>query len=52
MGLGTILLIIVIVVIFGGGGGYYAHNAFGPVGGFSVGGLVLLLVIIWLVLGR
>jgi hypothetical protein len=52
MGIGTILLIIVIVLLFGGGGGYYAHNAYGPVGGIGVGGIVLICVVLWLLFGR
>ena len=45
----SILLIIVILVVVFGGGGYYAHGAYGGTGlGFSVGGLLLVLLVLFL----
>jgi hypothetical protein len=45
----SILLIIVILVVVFGGGGYYAHGAYGAPGlGFSVGGLLLVLLVLFL----
>lgn len=47
-----IIIVIVLLLLFGGGGGYYAANAFGPVGGFSVVGIMLVILVIYLLLGR
>jgi hypothetical protein len=44
-----ILIIIVLVLIFGGGGGYYAY---GPRGGIGIGGILLVVLILYLILGR
>ena len=35
-----LLLILILILIFGGGGGYYAY---GPYGGFGIGGIVIII---------
>jgi hypothetical protein len=47
--LDLILIIIVLFLIFGGGGGWYAY---GPRGGISVGGVLLIVLVLYLFLGR
>ena len=44
-----LLLILILLLLFGGGGGYYAY---GPSGGFGIGGLVLIILIVLAVTGR
>ena len=44
-----ILIIIVLVLLFGGGGGYYAY---GPRGGIGIGGILLIVLVIYLLVGR
>lgn len=44
-----LLLILILLLLFGGGGGYYA---LGPRGGFSIGGIVFLVLIVMLLTGR
>jgi hypothetical protein len=45
----TVLIVILIVVLLGGGGGYYGHRRYGAGGlGSVLGGLVLVLVVLWL----
>ena len=45
-----LLLIIVLILLFGGGGGYYGYSNYGPVGGLVP--IILVVVVIWLLLGR
>jgi hypothetical protein len=46
-----ILLIILLVLLFGGGGGYYGFNRYGYGGGFGGSlGLIVLVLVIWYVL--
>ncbi|MCW6510068.1 DUF3309 family protein [Lichenifustis flavocetrariae] len=48
----TLLLIIVILVLLFGGGGYYGHRAgYYGTGGIGIGGIVLILIIVWLLFG-
>jgi hypothetical protein len=44
-----LLLILILLLLFGGGGGYYAY---GPGGGFGIGGLVLIVLVVLAVTGR
>jgi hypothetical protein len=45
-----LLLIIILILLFGGGGGYYGHSRWGYRGGagISLGTIVLILVIAYL----
>jgi len=43
----VILLIVVLLLVFGGGGGYYASRSFGAPG---VGGVLMLVLVIFLVI--
>lgn len=44
-----LLLILICFLLFGGGGGYYA---FGPRGGISIDGIVLIILVVMLLTGR
>jgi len=44
-----LLLILILLLLFGGGGGYYAY---GPAGGISVGGLFLIILVVFALTGR
>lgn len=45
----TLLIIVVLVVLLGGGGyGSYSMRARGP--GYSIGGIIITILIIWVVL--
>jgi hypothetical protein len=44
-----ILLVLILLLLLGGGGGYYYG---GPMVGSGLGGLFLLVLIIWLVFGN
>ena len=46
----TILIILVLIFLFGGGG-YYAHDRLGGTGLGSVGLLLIIVVVLWLVGG-
>jgi hypothetical protein len=48
--MGLIILIVVLVLIFGGGGGYYGYNRWGYAGGggISLGTILLILLVCWL----
>lgn len=47
--MGTILIIIVVILLLGGGGGYYAHGRYGGTGlGGVLGLVVLIFVLLWL----
>ncbi len=46
-----LLVLILVLLIFGGGGGYYGFSHAGPVGGFGIF-LVVLLVVALLGRGR
>jgi hypothetical protein len=52
MNLVTILVVVLVLVVLFGGGGYYGHvSGWRPAyygGGIGLGGLVLLLVVLWL----
>ena len=44
-----LLIVIILVLLVGvGGGGYYGHRTWGMGGGFGIGGIVLLCLILWL----
>lgn len=45
----TILVIIVLLLLLGGGVGY---RRYGVGGGIGIGGILLIVLLIWLVLGR
>lgn len=48
-----LLIIIVIVLVLGvGGGGYWGNRTYGPVGGFGIGGILLLLLVLYLLFGH
>jgi hypothetical protein len=47
-----IILIILLFLIFGGGGSYYGYSHAGPLGGISVFGLVLLLLVMYFLFGN
>jgi Protein of unknown function (DUF3309) len=52
--MGLIILIILILLIFGGGG-YYGYGAGWPsygYGGIGLGGIILIILVIWLLSGR
>jgi hypothetical protein len=44
-----VLLILILLLVFGGGGGYYYG---GPMVGSGIGGLFLIVLIVWLLMGR
>jgi len=44
-----LLFILICFLLFGGGGGYYA---FGPRGGISIDGIVLIILVVMLLTGR
>jgi hypothetical protein len=44
-----ILIIIVLLLVFGGGFGYYRS---GYLGGFGIGGVLLVILVLYLLLGR
>jgi hypothetical protein len=45
-----LLLLILLILLFGGGGWFYSDGAFrGP--GIGIGGLILLILLIWMLLG-
>nr|WP_234913368.1 DUF3309 domain-containing protein [Rhizobium rhizogenes] len=49
--MGTILIIVILVVLVGGGGGYYAHGRYGGRGLGGVLGLILIIfifIVLWL----
>jgi hypothetical protein len=47
-----LLILIVLLLVFGLGGGYYGHtNNWGYQGGIGIGGILLLILILWLVFG-
>jgi len=48
------LIIVVVLIILVFGGGFYGHRTWGPTGGYGIGigGLVLLLVVLWLLFGH
>ena len=50
--MGLILLIIVLVLLFGGGSLYTGGYGFGPYGHGGTLGLVLIIVLIFVLLGR
>lgn len=41
--MGTIIIIVLLVLLLGGGGGYYAHGRYGSAGLGGVLGLVLII---------
>ena len=41
----TILIIVVLVLLLGGGGGYYGYNRYG---GSGLGGILGLVLVVWL----
>jgi hypothetical protein len=45
-----LILIIILILIFGGGGGYYGYGRWGHAGGagISLGTILLILLIAWL----
>jgi len=48
--IGLILLIIVLLFVFGGGG-YYGYSRYPDCGpGLGIGGLLLLILVVWLIL--
>jgi hypothetical protein len=44
-----LLWILILLLLFGGGGGYYAY---GPMGGVSIGGIILIVPVVMLLTGR
>jgi len=51
-----ILIVVVLLVVFGGGGSYYYGSSagWGPshYGGIGIVGLLLIVFVVWLLLGR
>jgi hypothetical protein len=43
-----ILIVLLLLLVFGGGGGYYYG---GPRVGTGIGGLILVVLIVWLLVG-
>ncbi len=46
----TTLLIIIVVIVLLGGGGYGAYSFRGSGPGYSIGGILVTLLVIWVVL--
>jgi hypothetical protein len=44
-----LILLILLVLLFGGG--FYGHSRYGRNGGLGIGGIVLIVLLVWLFLG-
>ena len=47
--MGTIILIVLVVLLLGGGG--FGFQRYGNAGGFGIGGILLIILVLYLVLG-
>ena len=44
-----LILLILLLLLFGGG--FWGYRSYGPGGGLGIGGVILIILIVWLVLG-
>jgi Protein of unknown function (DUF3309) len=47
-----LLLIIVLLLVFGLGGGYWGYNRWGYNGGIGIGGVILIILLVYLLYGK
>jgi len=47
----TLILVILLLLLLGGGGGYYGYSTWGPAGGISIVGLVLIILLVFYLVG-
>jgi hypothetical protein len=45
-----LILIVLLLVLFGGG--FWGYQSYGPPGGLGIGGIVLLILVFYLLLGH
>jgi len=49
---GVLMLILIVLLLVLFGGGFWGYQSYGPPGGLGIGGIVLLILVFYLLLGH